>query len=177
VVREFFEKYPESKMAGRIYLRYASYFFDKKDYLKAYELLSKVDKRELPSADILDYSFKSGYCNLRVGAYRESSRRFQRNNLSTRKRLHRTKPILYSIHLLYKERFQAGNMSDSSHLLKTRDLPYSPGYYLLESNFMLQNYKYVIDNGEDLYNIVDKEYKAKTARMMSESYFALKRTV
>ncbi len=38
---------------------------------------------------------------------------------------------------------------------------------------MLGNHKYVVDNGEDLYNTVDKEYKAKIARMMSESFFAM----
>lgn len=175
VVREFFEKYPESKMAGRIYLRYASYFFDKKDYLKAYELLSKVDKRELPSADILDYSFKSGYCNLRVGHIEKALADF--SEIIYRPASAYTAPSqYYTAYIYYIKRDFKQAIERFKPLVKDKRFAVLSRYYLLESNFMLQNYKYVIDNGEDLYNIVDKEYKAKTARMMSESYFALKRT-
>ena len=175
IVSEFIAKYPYSSSLNKVYLKYASVYFDNKDYIKAFEILSRIKKSEIPEVDITDYSFKMGYCNLRVGKLENALKEFA--EIIYRPVNSYTAPSQYYtayIHYIRKDFKQA--IEKFKQLVTDKRFSTLSRYYILESNFMLENYKYVVENGEDLYNIMEKEYKAKTARMMSESFFALKRT-
>ncbi len=76
IVAAFLAKYPYSAWTNKVYLKYASIYFDNKDYIKAYEYFVKIKKNELSEKDIIDYSFKMGYCNLRVGKIDEALKEF-----------------------------------------------------------------------------------------------------
>lgn len=174
IVSDFIEKYPYASLINKINLSYASIYFENQDYIKAYEILIKINKTEITVNDLADYAFKMGYCNLRVGKLDEALKEFA--DIIYRSTNIYSSPSLYYtayIHYIKKDFKQA--IDKFKPLVSDKRFSTLAKYYILESNFMLSNYKYVVENGEDLYNTVDKEYKAKTARMMSESFFALKK--
>lgn len=172
IVDEFKEKYPWSLHLNRINLKLASWYFDNSDFVKAYQILSEVNGKSLSGQEITDFYFKSGYCNLRVGKIDKALTDFA--EIIYRPAGQYTSASQYYtayIHYIKKDFKQA--IEKFKSLVTDKRFSTLSRYYILESNFMLENHKYVVDNGEQLYNTMEREYKAKTARMMSESYFAL----
>ncbi len=171
-VNEFAAKYPWSVRLNTIYLKLASWYFDNSEYIKAYETLRKVKKSELASGEVTDFSFKSGYCNLRVGHIDRALDDFAQI-LYRPVSIYTAPSQYYTAYIYYIKKDFKQAIDKFKPLVSDKRFAILSRYYILESNFMLGNHKYVVDNGEDLYNTVDKEYKAKIARMMSESFFAM----
>ena len=63
-----FEKYwYNSPLAPVVRLKYGSYLFDKEQYNQAFNVLNKIDERDLPSLNRNEFNFKIGYAWFKTG--------------------------------------------------------------------------------------------------------------
>lgn len=155
--------------------KYASSLFDSEQYSKAVNVFSKIDHSNLSKNEINDYYFRFGYSYMTLGQFKHSLALFE--NLIELPNNKFTNPSIYYtgyIHYLNKEFDSA--ISFFSKLINDPRFSLSSKYYILESNFMLQNYSYVTQNGEALYDILTNELKTRTARVLSEAFFAQNNT-
>lgn len=172
VVAEFIEQYPASSELESIYLKLATIYFDKQDYVKSYDILKKIENKNFSIEDNLEFTFRYAYCNLRIGDLDKALRLFTDVTYYSNNR-YSSPAAYYSAYIHYMKKDFTKAIEIFSSIIDDTRFANLASYYILESQFMLKNYEYVIANGENVYNSIDKEYKAKTARMLSESYFAL----
>lgn len=167
-------RYPESSDMEMIYFKFAGYYFDNQDYVKAHNYLVKLEKRNLAPQYEQEYKFKYAYCSLRLGNLDKAFKMF--SEISSGKGSNFVPASkYYAAYILYMKKDFAAAVDIFKTLTSDKRFSVLSRYYILESEFMQKNYDYVIQNGEDIYNIVEKDYKSKTARMLSESYFAMKK--
>ena len=169
------ERWPDSPRMSDIRLKYGSYLFNIERYTEAFEVFSMIKTAELTRSQINEFNFKSGYANFRTGNTGEALSRF--NQIMKGSPNNYTNPaIYYTAHIHYMNR----NFEKAVEMFRKigQDPRFSllGRYYILESKFMLKDYKYVTENGTELYETLSGELKSKCARVVSEAFFALNDT-
>lgn len=168
-----FEKYwYNSPLAPVVRLKYGSYLFDKEQYNQAFNVLNKIDERDLPSLNRNEFNFKIGYSWFKTGDTERAL--FHLNKVITGKKDSYTSPAIYYLaHIHYIRREFNKSVELFSKIGGDPRFATLSRYYTLESKFMLKDYNYVTTKGEELYNTLSGELKTKSARIISEAFFAL----
>lgn len=169
------ERWPDSHHMSDIRLKYGSYLFNTEKYSDAFEVFSLINISDLTRSQINEFNFKSGYANFRTGNTVEALSRFSQIMKGSTNNY--TNPaIYYTAHIHYMNR----NFDKAVDMFRKigQDPRFSllSRYYILESKFMLKDYRYVTENGTELYDILEGELKSKCARVVSEAFFALNDT-
>ena len=174
-VRKLKQDFPETVKMNEIDLKYGSYYFNTGNFTEALTILSEIDPKMLPASQKAEYYFKYGYANLRTGNNQKAFDCFAAVG-----RLpfgsYSNPAIYYSAHIEYMKRDFKKATELFGKIEKDPRFTLLAKYYILESRFMLKEYQFVIQNGESLYNQLTGELRIKTARVVSESFFALGNT-
>ena len=169
---EYQEKYRYVPEYMGVRLLYAGYSFDRKDYVRALEILETVEYPLLSRTDKLTYLFQRSFCQLRAGRLAEARNGFDRI-LGGRHSKYTVPSTYYRGYIAYVDK----DFTKAVRLLSTiRDDGHFGSYcryYILESKLMLEDYRYVADNGASVAAAVDKDMKSKTARIISQAYYKL----
>ncbi len=155
-----------------IRLRYGSTLFEKEEYDAAFKIFSLIKPGDLTKKQLNEFFFKSAYAHFRTGNTSEALSLFEK--VSAAGNSSYTNPsIYYSAHIYYMRR----NFSKAIDLFMKidKDPRFSllSRYYILESRFMLKDFNYVTTQGESLFPLLSGELKTKSARIISEAFFAL----
>lgn len=171
-ITEFRERFPESPMMNLVELKYGSYFFNKGEYARAALILSELNSKKLPSSYKAEFYFKYGYANLRTGNNQKAL-----DNFSAISKLpfgsFSNPAVYYSAHIEYMKRDFNKAIELFNRIERDPRFTLLAKYYILESKFMLKDFDFVVKNGEGLYNQLTGELRIKSARIVSESFFAL----
>ncbi len=171
MVNEYEKSYPHSPLGGKIKYNLALNFFNAEEYDKAGLHFESVNKRTLDKRERDGYNFMRGYCKMRSGKTDEALNLFAaitHDNSSAY-----INPASYYcgyIHYINRDfkkaiPFFERSKNDARFEVMSR-------YHLLESNFLLKNYDYVIACGEEIYQAIENNYKSNVARIISEAYYA-----
>lgn len=169
------KRFPYSPMLGKIKFRLAVNYFDISDYSTAMSILQSIDKRDLSKQEREEYTFRKGFCQMRIGNSQQAINTFTAIIHGTESAFRY--PALYYcgyLHYINEDFAKAIPLFEQS-CNEPRFATLSR-YHLLESKFMLKEYNYVIKNGTSLYDEIDINYKSKVARIISEAYFAVNDT-
>ena len=169
LVYAFMTEYPQCERQEELMLLYAGHYFDRKNYEKASEILEGINTEELSPLHATEYKFKKAYCLMRTGRSEEALPVFE-DIISGQYTDYTAPSIYYSAYIHYiNKRFE--QCIPLLERITGNDIYGKLArYYLLEANFMLDNYDYVILNGRSLYEESDREYQLKIARLLSEAY-------
>lgn len=171
-ITEFRERFPESPLMNLVELKYGSYFFNKGEYARAALILSELNSKKLPSSYKAEFYFKYGYANLRTGNNQKAL-----DNFSAISKLpfgsFSNPAVYYSAHIEYMKRDFNKAIELFNRIERDPRFTLLAKYYILESKFMLKDFDFVVKNGEGLYNQLTGELRIKSARIVSESFFAL----
>ena len=174
-VQQIKSKYPESPKMNEIDLKYGSHYFNLSNFNEAYRILSSINPSTLPPSQKAEFHFKYGYANLRTGNNQKAL-----SNFAIINRLpfgsYSNPAIYYSAHIEYMKRDFKKAIELFSKIEKDPRFTLLAKYYILESRFMLKDYEFVVQNGEPLYQQLTGELRIKSARVVSESFFALGNT-
>lgn len=170
-VEEYLNRYPESPVKDMVNFKYALYNFRNEDYAAAGAAFAATDPRSLTSAQKDEYLFKKGYCHLRSG---ENGKASAILNSITGGKYH-TAALYYLGYIKYVEQDFSGAIPLFEAAGNDYRFARACRYHILESRFMLKDYAYVTEYGPQMLTSLGDEYKARGARILSESFYAVNR--
>ncbi len=168
----FISEHPYSVLVPQMRYLHALNLFDSQDYKGAGELLETVPASCIGRSRLDEYLFKKAYCDLEAGELDRALLRFA--EIDRRPLSDFTAPARYgAAYINYgKKNFREAlewfgkSVSDA----RFRDIS---NYYIMECRFMLKDYRFVADNGEQMYGAVPEDRKPHLARIISESWLVL----
>lgn len=172
VAENFIERNPHSALVPQIKWHYAMNLFDEQNYKSAGEILASVPVDMLYKDQRVDYLFRKGYCDLenhdldsaRMNFLLVEAEPFSDYTLPTRY-------ALGYISYVFEDFRTAVNWFEKAR--KDKRFESMSDYYIMESRFMLDDYRYVTDNADVMYEAVPEELRPRLARIVSESWLVL----
>lgn len=169
---EYRDKYRYAPDYMGVLLMYAGYYFDRKEYAGALEILETVEYPLLSRKDKTKFLFQRSFCQLRAGQLAEARNGFDLL-LKGSHTPYTTASVYYRGYIAYTD----NDFERAVKLLSSirNDAHYGAycEYYILESKLMLGDYRYVADNSSRIKQLVEGDMKAKVARMASQAYYRL----
>jgi len=171
LVKDYFDKYPYSSEKETIRLKQAGYYFKQQEYITSYEILQKINSKNLAKEQINEYNFQLAYCNMRTGKLIEAEKLFQLV-LGAKYSSFSNPSQYYIAYIRYMQKDFKNAIELFGKIEKDPRFSTLARYYSLESHFMLKDYESVTEKGEILFKSLSGEFKNKMARILSEAYFA-----
>lgn len=146
--------------------------FDARDYDATARILRKIDFKDLYDAQKDEYLFKKAYCSLEGERYDKAMQGFL--EVEGRPMSDYTAPARYALGYInyhnkqFRDAVQWFEKASADERFK--DIS---DYFILESRFMLKDYKYVTANGDRMYQSVPEDRRPHLARIISESWLVL----
>ncbi|MBP9998626.1 MAG: tetratricopeptide repeat protein [Bacteroidales bacterium] len=165
----YMRKYPSSSLTGLIRYENAMRSFDQERYAEASDELALVPENCLPKASVPEFVFKKGYCHFSQGRHPEALAEFER--LDEILQSDYSAPARYLsgvMHYSHKEFEPAASWFRKS--VKDPRFKELSNFYIVDCEFNMKNYDFVIEEGEKIYDSVPKERQEHLARAISESY-------
>ena len=168
-VASYDSRYPVSSLTAKIHYEYALRLFDLDRYDDASYELARVPESTVAPEDRAEYIFKKGYCDFSLGRYPEAINSFTR--------LDAMDLCIYTAPARYLNGIMNYNNKDFKEAVRwfkpaQADSRFSDlcDFYLVDSEFNMKNYDYVVNEGVKLFDKVPQERRERLARIISESY-------
>lgn len=172
LVKNFEDRYPNAPELQMVKFALASRLFDREEYADALVIYDSIKKPFLYADEQIEYDFKSAYCYIRVGNTDVAAKRLIsiiEGDFSPF-----SVPSQYYLgYVRYLEKDFAAALPLFRKAEKDPRFSVLASYYAVESEFMLGNYKYVIDRGPAIFSTLDRDLQINLARIVSEAYFSM----
>lgn len=166
---KYIHDYGNSSLTDMLHFERALMLFDEDHYEDASKEFAEVDFKAVSAEDRDAFLFKSGYCHYAQARYPEAMKCFEEvdemplNDFSA--------PSRYLAGLM---QYNAKNFETAEQWFRKsvndRRLGDISQFYIVDCEFNLKNYDFVIEEGEKIYEGVPQERKEHLARIISESY-------
>ena len=163
------KEYKSSPLTASMNYQQALTLFDAGEYAAAGELFAKVPMKEIPSLERTAAVFKTGYCAYSQQMYDSARARFREvergsyNDYTTTAR-----------YLLGYMDYQEKNFPEAAKWFResAKDLRFKElsEFYLVDCEFNMKNYDYVLEKGVEMFDNVDPSRRERLARSISEAY-------
>ncbi len=143
--------------------------FDEGEYSLAADLFARVPEKEIPALERTAATFKMGYCAFSEDLYDSARRRFKDVERGSYNDYTSTARYLLG-YMDYQDRDfpgAAGWFRKSMSDLRFKELS---EFYLLDCEFNMKNYDYVLEKGIEMYDNMEGDRRARLARCISEAY-------
>ncbi len=171
-MRVFIEDVPYSVYVPQILYAHAINCFDAQNYDAAYRIFRDIEFKDLYDVQKDEYLFKKAYCSLEGGRYDRAQNAFL--EVEGRPMSDYTAPSRYALGYIHYHNKQFRDavrwFEKASADERFKDIS---DYFILESRFMLKDYRYVASNGDKMYQSVPEDRKPHLARIISESWLVL----
>jgi len=167
--------YKESAKIWMVRMKYASYLIDEEEYAEAIPVYLMINERKLNREWRNEYNFKYGYASLRSGNGAKAEELFGRV-VAVPYNAYTNPSYYYLAHISYMKRDFNKAIDLFGKIGIDPRFSALSSYYIMESKFMLKDYQYVVTEGEKAYSTMEGEHRNKSARLLSEAYFALNQT-
>ncbi len=160
---------PASSLRSRIHFEWGAVLFSRQEYAAAIAEFDKVKRKHLDQASLAEYYYKQAFSEYSLNPASPKAREsFVQASL-----IHSE----YQVPSYFALAQMDYRIKDFSHAASRYALCLSDErfaalseFYLLDCQFMLKNYDYVLEKGESVYKSATEERKAHIARMLSETY-------
>ena len=171
-LEKYIDKYPYSGLVPQLRYAHGLNLFDIPDYPSASSALADVNIKGLYKDQIAEYTFKKAYSDFEIGL--EDSALAGFTKVTEMPKNGYQAPSQYSIAYIWYER-EKFTEAEKWFAKSRKDPRFAEvsSYYIMECRFMNKDYKYVADNGAEMYASVPEERKQHLARIISESYLVL----
>ena len=171
-IDKYINLYPYSGYIPEIRYRHALNLFDDAEFNMASTYFELISKRQLNRNQRDEFLFKKAYCDFQSGKLERALIRFE--DIEKRPLTDFTAPARYASGYIYYGMKDFDDAITWFNLSK-KDPRFSDisNYYILESKFMIKDYKYVVKNGDAVLAVSPEDRAKKVSRLMSESYLVL----
>ncbi|MBO7249566.1 MAG: tetratricopeptide repeat protein [Bacteroidales bacterium] len=175
LVSDFGSRYPNSPQLSVMKFYQSVYYFEKGDYSRSIAIVKMVDNKYLSKSHRLQYMFNKAYCNMRIGNNDEAKAGF-RQLVSLGRNPYTGASSYYLGYLHYIAREFPEAIKVFKELEGNHEYSSLSRYYISESYFMMNEYKEAISYGEKVYDKLEGDFKLKSVKILSQSYFELDQT-
>lgn len=171
IVDSYCRRYSSCSLCVDIRKEMAFDLFDQARYPEALEIFESVPLAYYPKKQRPEYLFKKGYCHYMLGNGSQAAAEFSKVD-----KMEMNDYSAPSQYLLGYMDYVKGGFKEALACFEksVRDERFAAisNYYIINCNFELKNYGYVIDKGVELFenDKTPAERKAHLARIISESY-------
>ena len=169
---QYQKKHPYSGLIPQMRYQYGLNLFDRDEYQAALEEFDAVSRHRLYRSQETEFLFKKAYCDFSLGNYERALQRF--SSLEKRTYSDYTSPARYAMGYIY---YRQKNFTEAigwfEKAAKDSRFTAMSDYYIIESNFMLENYKTVCEEAPALVEKVPQERRSHVIRLISESWLVL----
>ena len=171
-MERFVAENPQSPHIPQILYAHALILFDSQDYDAAGEVFDRIKVKRLHRNQRAEYTFLKAYCALDGSNLTEALEGFK--EVDAMPHSDYAAPSRYVVGYI---NYDLKNFEESikwfeKSLSDPRFADLST-YYIMECRFMLKDYEYVTEKGEELYAKTPQERKPQLARIISESWMVL----
>ena len=171
LVTEYENNFPFSSQLETINLKYATYFINDNSFDNALEVLNKITRANLTKENKTEFDFKFGYTHMRKGNLERALSEFDKVCKGAYSS-YSNPGYYYTAYIYYMKKSFVKAIELFKRIENDPRFSSLARFYQLESNFMLKNIDVVLEKGDNVYDLVTQEFKNKTARILSEAYFA-----
>lgn len=170
-MEDFVKRYPESEFIPQAYFKIATNEFRKENYSSTLDYLKKISPRMLEKSQRDEFYFKKAYCNLQLGNEEEAVSDFY--EIKDNSGEYKTASIFYYGYISFKnKKYQTALESFSKIENEFSDvIP----FYIVQVHFAQKDYEKVIEQGENIYDSLEKDYKLALSRILANSFFCLEK--
>jgi len=172
VMNHFLEDEPQSMIIPQILYAHALNCFDRQDYVTASEFFGRLEADDLYDSQVDEFLFKKAYSALENRQMDDALVRF--TELERRPITDFTAPSRYALGYINYENKDFREALEWFEKAST-DSRFAEiaNYYIMECRFMLKDYRYVVANGDAMYESVPEDRKSHLARIISEACLVL----
>ena len=170
ILSAYAERYPGSVYNNEIQFALGSHYCSTGALTQAREAFERCDYKALPREERERYDLRMGYLAFSSKAYDEADSYFSRIDLRSEYADHAT---YYRAYINYLSGNREAAKDAFRSLLTSRSYGELAPYYLLQLEFQEGNYRYVVEQGEQLVVRAAGERKVELERVMAESWFHL----
>lgn len=172
LVKNFEDRYPNAPELQMVKFALASRLFDREEYAAALAIYDSIKKPFLYAEEQIEYDFKSAYCYIREGNTDVAAERL--TSIIEGDYSPFSVPSQYYLgYVRYLEKDFAAALPHFRKAEKDPRFSVLASYYTVESEFMLANYRYVIDRGPAIFSTLERDLQINLARIVSEAYFSM----
>lgn len=168
-MNRYISDFPYSGLVPQIRYRHALNLFDTEDYAGASEAFALAGEKNIGKKDRTEFLYKLAYSRLQTGDNDGAKYGFHKidamplNNYSA--------PSRFALGLIDYENKKFREAADwFGKSVKDKRFEEISNYYIMECRFMMKDYSYVLEHGEEMYGNVPESRKARIARILSEAY-------
>lgn len=168
LLQNFVDQYPFSIYKNDIRFELGMALERNGDYQAAYGYLRQVDPFDISDSRRAEYYYRSGYAAFQTGRVEEAFGYFNNIDRQSEYYPHAT---YYRSYINYTK----GNLGEAKtgfqSLAGNSSYQELVPFYLLQIEFMEQNYQYVVENAPGLLSRATENRAAEISRILSEAYF------
>jgi TolA-binding protein len=165
----FIVKYPDSKYSTEATMRTGNYYFYHGKFNEALTMYATVREGALDGDANEDLLYRKGYCNLRLGKYKEAEQYYARLTGTTR---YRDASAFYNAYIDYANGDYNKALSKFNKINRTGELGYQSQYYICQIDYANKEYDKVITLGKSLLEDKSNDYfDNEMYRLVGESYY------
>ena len=168
----FMESNPHSSLLPAIRYAHALNLFDAQDYAAAGSLLSDIRIRHIARSQRVEYTFKKAYCQMEAGDMQAALQGFK--EVEALPMSGYTAPSRYAIGYI---NYDLKNFEEAVGWFEKASVDGrfadQAVYYIMECRFMMKDYRYVADHGDEIYERTPQERRSQLSRIISESWLVL----
>lgn len=166
---EYIEEHPYSTIIPQLRYYHACNLFNASAFTEALEQFSMIREKQLYKSQRREYKFRKAYCLLELKDYSGAAILF--SEVEKMPVSDFTAPSRYALGCIaYEARDFRTALGWFEKASKDRRFEKFSSWYVMECNFLLKNYDFVIANADAMSEIVPDERKTMLTRLVSEAY-------
>lgn len=165
----YLSEYPYSGLGAGMLWRHALNLFDAGDYAEAGKTMERFQFNDVDKSSRAEYLYKRAYCYFEGGDRDAALPLFER--VTDMEYGDFTSPASYGAgYINYEKRNFGEALSWFEQSAGDPRFSEVSNYYIMECRFMMKDYAYVIEHGDEVFDKIPDERKPRLARIISESY-------
>lgn len=172
LIDQFIDDYPESPYINKAWLTLGDYQFEKTQFKLALRSFSNVDRSDLPSDELIQLQYQTGYCFLMEDMLEQAASEFYQ--IKDAQSVYSKPASYYWAHIMYLQQNYESALQGFSKL--NGDPVYSRVIPLYVSHIYYKQEKYgeVVNYTTTILNDVEEEHKTELSKIIGDSYFHLR---
>ncbi|MDR2907006.1 MAG: tetratricopeptide repeat protein, partial [Bacteroidales bacterium] len=169
LLQQFIVDYPESTRIPEVILELANRYYVGKDYEKAIDMYDRMDVKDLPEAQQVEYHFKKGYAYFMDGFKQEAKPHF----VEVKGFNSRYSPLAayFYAYILYAEGNYQSALMDFEKLQDDETFGAIVPFYMMQIYYKQGKHNLIIEQGPTLIEEATPRRAVEMSRLIGEAYY------